>query len=322
MFHSARPLTHKMSLAALSLAAGLVFSGCAATAGDDDEGQNETIADEVAPLAADARAYAQEGAELAHPTQGGRRKRALFVGDPSRPRVVEYVETGDDLVFQGDIVLSPEHLRPIDEDDSSPVESEAEVGSAQQGLHAVNDGFLWPQGIVYFAIDPQLPDKTRVTKAIDHWRNKTSLRFVKRTNQKDYVYFTKGDGCAAMIGHVGGRQKVWLASNCSTGTVIHEIGHAIGLWHEHERADRGDHVRVRWENVVKGYESNFDKVDKGSAQTPTKYDRSSIMHYGSFYFSKNGKPTLVTKGGNTFEPNRSALSKLDVVGVERLYDGI
>ena len=43
---------------------------------------------------------------------------------------------------------------------------------------------------------------------------------------------------------VGGEQKIWLREYCGVGAVIHEIGHAVGLLHEHQRNDRDTYIWV------------------------------------------------------------------------------
>jgi hypothetical protein len=50
------------------------------------------------------------------------------------------------------------------------------------------------------------------------------------------------------------------------------------------------------------------------------YQVRSVMHYGSFAFSKNGKPTIVRKSnGSTFDANRDALTDRDIAGVKKIY---
>jgi len=44
-----------------------------------------------------------------------------------------------------------------------------------------------------------------------------------------------------------------LGAGCwHAGTVIHEVMHALGFWHEQSRPDRDNHIRVDLNNVQPG----------------------------------------------------------------------
>jgi hypothetical protein len=93
----------------------------------------------------------------------------------------------------------------------------------------------------------------------------------------------------------GGMNRITLASGCwSRSTIIHEIGHSIGLYHEQSRPDRDSHIKIRWENIPKHIAYNFKKqTTERVTSHGTPYDFRSVMHYGKTAFG-NGKVTMQT----------------------------
>ncbi len=180
---------------------------------------------------------------------------------------------------------------------------------------------LWDTKVVPYTITSDFVKKDRVTDAIKHFEDNSSLKFVERTTEKDYIEFTRvSDGCSSMVGRAGGKQPIHLSDLCSTGNTIHEIAHAMGLWHEQSREDRDKFVKIKWENIQDSQKHNFNQHITDGDDSGV-YDYESIMHYHSKAFSKNGLPTI-TFLDDSFDgigANRVALSEGDKQALAKMY---
>ncbi|NIJ52974.1 M12 family metallopeptidase [Dyadobacter arcticus] len=224
---------------------------------------------------------------------------------------IRYKEIDGQAVWQDDIILTAEQLA-----------GGSDENARVSGAGYANKDYRWPDAFVPYEISANLSE-TNINAAITEWESKTSVTFVKRTNQADYIRFVSSSVNRSNIGMITGKQVIELESGASVGTIVHEIGHAIGLVHEQARADRDQYLTVHWENIEAGKEHNFEQYGSGVTFDGGKQlDFNSIMLYGPKYFSKNGKETLTKKDGTTWTKNETVLSVGDVNTITAMYSNL
>lgn len=227
-------------------------------------------------------------------------------------------------VVDGDIVVEPEDLGP----------APGEATLVPQGYARSATSLYWPNGIVPYTIASSVSatHRSRIMASIKEWEAKTVIRWVPRKAESAYVTFTEpanNNICSADLGHIAGTHRfVYLRDSdtkgtCNLGVMTHEMGHTIGLVHEHQRTDRDKYVTINASCIPTGLSGAF-----AFTTTPSKnvgaYDILSTMHYRSTTLTKPGCGgySITAKNGKALLHDWSTLSAGDVATVAALYGAV
>ena len=174
----------------------------------------------------------------------------------------------------------------------------------------------WTGGIVYYAFDASVIEnatvkhRTATLDAMAEWATFANLTFIPRVAQANYILIKDvpglGGGVAA-LGMAGGAQQFDIGSNAwNRGTLIHELGHTLGLIHEHQRSDRDTFVTINFSNVPGGLgDGNFIRIP--TSTNNGLYDFLSVMHYAR-------KTLAVNPAIDTITPNAGYTQFIDIMG--------
>ncbi|CAH1793701.1 unnamed protein product [Owenia fusiformis] len=195
----------------------------------------------------------------------------------------------------------------------------------------LNKDARWPNGFVPYSIVDVYPtwaveifkSAMKEIEANTSFNGQRCITFKERTFEENYVEIAPIGGCYSRVGVSGGKQPISLGAGCERkGTVIHELLHTLGFWHEQSRADRDMYIKVNWTNIKEGSAGNFNKFDDTSIDhQDMPYDYDSIMHYSAFSFAKDYRwPTIVPLIGKPYIGQRLQLSDIDINEIRKLYN--
>lgn len=202
--------------------------------------------------------------------------------------MLKKVRPGQDTVLVDDMVFRVSDLRDF------------------QKTQAALLGRQWVNNLVYYSFHITLPQNVRdaFLQAVQIWEAAAPVKFIERTTEVNYIEVQLQNSNYSPVGMNGGKQAMGLAANAGVATALHEIGHALGMQHEHQRSDRDNYVTIFLENVDPNQQNNFTLITQTINYTP--YDFLSIMHYERRAFSTNGQ--------NTIEPRPEYMQYLDIMG--------
>eukprot|EP00794_Sanderia_malayensis_P015875 gene15875-17475_t len=222
----------------------------------------------------------------------------------------------DPNLFEGDMILTEDQKR-----DYLSGQANYQIPLAAKKTD------LWPKVIPYdihSSLSSEAKAVNAIKEAIADYERLTCLRFIKQTTEQGHISFYQGRGCSSRVGYSGGMNSISLSSGCwSKGTVMHEIAHSLGFYHEQSRPDRDEHVTILWDNIYSSMRHNFKKQKTSNVDSMNvPYDYASVMHYSKFAFSKRrGKITIQTKDPSKQDVigSRSGFSHYDIVQMNLLY---
>jgi O-glycosyl hydrolase len=146
----------------------------------------------------------------------------------------------------------------------------------------------WDSGVIPYEISPDFTTAQRrnILAALKEWSRVAGLVITPRTTQLGHLLITRDQAkgspayqCFSFVGQFmrGAPVRTNLGATCADAVDVtyHEIGHALGLQHQHNRPDRDAYVEIDFTNIVEGSAQAFGRFN---IPVVGPYDFGSIMN--------------------------------------------
>lgn len=213
---------------------------------------------------------------------------------------VEFID--DMAVIEGDIIIAKgdEEVRKVKEQIADPSKPQplAKSSGFVKAAAIFGEAMAWTDGRIPYEFDASLDAgrKGIIIQAIYEWNKTAAIRYVPYDGlggPRTKFMPVGGNLSTSSVGmQTAQPQAINITAGAIVGTVLHEMGHAAGFYHEHTRTDRGSYVKI----VTAGTDQSgivlkrdYNILTDGAEITP--YDYLSIMHYPSTtqtYLNKDG----------------------------------
>lgn len=153
---------------------------------------------------------------------------------------------GDYAVYQGDILFPVELVQGAGSGEITAQGNRMQDGYCYAEFITCWDrSYLWPNKTLSYSFDAGVGPALRsvVAQAAQVFFNRAGITLVDNGAAADRVLIkqlspTDDRGGSSAVGRVEGVQEMFFKPDAPLSTVLHEFGHALGLWHEQSRADR------------------------------------------------------------------------------------
>ncbi|NRB46206.1 MAG: hypothetical protein HRU41_00935 [Saprospiraceae bacterium] len=221
----------------------------------------------------------------------------------------EVVNWGDPTIVADDLILTEKQSQLITEYNEFLDKGGIEQRGAFPGPFT-----RWPNCVVHYKFDTQDPIRTPlrdiVLETMQQLEDNTRIEFryaAHMAPRSSYVLIEAANGSAATIGFGSSAPTLQLEDvpnsivtrdrMASRADVRHELGHVVGLIHEHQRSDRDNNIIVNVGNITcfspfwnpGRFNATYARIPSTNNIVP--YDRFSIMTYASCACADTG-PTL------------------------------